>query len=300
MFNTDYDINQVDPNIGYTYKEQTNAVIDNPFYNILTVEKFPGPLRYQQQVGVTDLARPYPQYGSILVADGQPGGSMKYQALQMKLTKAYSQGLSLLAGYSYHLESDQTFYDDIANYKRAFSWFDPTGRNTYRHRLTVAASWDLPIGRGKPLMTGASRLVDSIVGGWKFSPTMSWNSGTLLGFGGMVWDGNNPNISNATLDHWFNTDAFTRLPDYTPRTNPRYFDGLRGPQFVNWDAQLSKKVNITERVAGKFEVAAFNMFNNLRWDPPSTNVRSSNFGKIINQAYLSYGRRLQLGVRLEF
>ena len=300
VFQTDYDINQVDPNIAYTYKEQTNAVIDNPFYNILTVNKFPGALRYQPQVGVTDLARPYPQYGSILVADGQTGGNMKYQALQLKLTKAYSQGLSLLAGYSYHRETDQRFYDDIATYNRQFTWLNPTGRNSYRHRLTVAASWDLPIGKGQRLMTGASRLVDAIVGGWKFSPTMSWNSGVLLGFGGMIWDGTDPKISNPTLDHWFNTGAFKRLPDFTPRTNPTDFAGLRGPQFVNWDGQLSKKVNITEKVAAKFEVAAFNMFNNLRWDNPSTSVRSSSFGKIINQAYLSYGRRLQLGCRVEF
>jgi hypothetical protein len=300
VFQTDYDINQVDPNIGYTYKEQTNAVIDNPFYNILTVEKFPGQLRYQPQVGVTQLARPYPQYGSINVVDGADGGSMKYQALQLKLTKAYSQGLSLLAGYSYHLEKDQRFYNDIANYKREFSWFDANGRNSFRHRLTVSASWDLPIGKGQRLMSGASRLVDSIVGGWKFSPTMSWNSGILLPFGGMLYDGTDPKVSNPTIDHWFNTDAFTRLPDYTPRTNPTSFAGLRGPQFINWDAQVSKKVNITERVAGKFEVAAFNMFNNLRWDPPNMNVSSSNFGAITNQAYLSYGRRLQLGVRVEF
>jgi hypothetical protein len=59
-------------------------------------------------------------------------------------------------------------------------------------------------------------------------------------------------------------------------------------------------VNITERLGVKFEVAAFNMFNNLRWDPPSTSVRSGSFGAITSQAYLSYGRRLQLGVRVEF
>ncbi len=300
VFQTDYDINQVDPSIGYTYKEQTNAVVDNPFYNILTVEKFPGQLRYQPQVGVTELARPYPQYGSITVVDGAEGGSMRYQALQLKLSKNYSQGLSLLAGYNYHYERDQTFYDDITTYNREFSWFNPRGRNSYRHRLTVAASWDLPIGRGQSLMSGASRLADTIVGGWKFSPVMSWNSGDLLGFGGMLWDGTDPKISNPTTDRWFNTEAFSRLPDFTARTNPTDFSGLRGPQFINFDGSLTKKVNITERVGAKFEVAAFNMFNLLRWDRPSTNVRSSNFGAITNQAYLSYGRRLQLGVRVEF
>ena len=116
----------------------------------------------------------------------------------------------------------------------------------------------------------------------------------------MLWDGTDPKISNPTTDRWFNTEAFSRLPDFTARTNPTDFSGLRGPQFINWDGSLTKKVNITERVGAKFEVAAFNMFNQLRWDRPSTNVSSSNFGAITNQAYLSYGRRLQLGVRVEF
>ncbi len=303
VFDSDYDINQVDPMIGYTYKEQTNAVIDNPFYygnSGLPVEKFPGQLRYQTQVGVTELARPYPQYGSISVVDGQPGGTMKYQALQLKLTKNYSQGLSLLAGYNYHHEKDQTYYDDIANYNRTYSWQNPGGRNSFRHRLTVAAAWDLPFGKGRAVMPNASGFVNAIVGGWRFSPVVAWNSGNLLPFGGMLWDGTDPKISSPTVQQWFNTAPFERLPDYTPRTNPWDFSGLRGPQFFNIDGSLVKQVNITESMAVKFEVAAFNLLNYLNWDDPSTSVTDSNFGTITDKRYLSYGRRLQLGVRFEF
>ncbi len=300
VFQTDYDINQVDPMIGYTYKEQTLAVIDNPFYNILPVEKFPGPLRYQPQVGVTELARPYPQYGDITVVDGFKGGTMKYQALQVKLEKRYSQGLSLLGGYSYNVEKDQRFYNDIDTYNRRYSWVNPNGRNSFRHRITLAGSYDLPFGKGRTFLSGASRLVDSIVGGWRFGGIMVWRSGDLLGFGGMLWDGTDPVISDPQPNKWFNTASFKRLPSYTPRENPRDFPGLTGPGIFNIDGSLVKSINVTEKVAVKLTVEAFNMINNMSWERPSTSVTSGSFGKCTNQAYLTYGRRMQLGARVEF
>jgi hypothetical protein len=59
-------------------------------------------------------------------------------------------------------------------------------------------------------------------------------------------------------------------------------------------------MNISEGVALKFQLDAFNMINNISWDDPSTDVNDANFGRSTDQAYLTYGRRLQLGLRLEF
>jgi hypothetical protein len=296
VFETDYNINQVDPQIAYTYKEQTLAVVDNPFYNILPVEKFPGPLRYQQQVDVTSLAKPYPQYGSIIVVDGAPGGAMKYNAFQLKVTKNYSQGLSLLAGYSYHVEKDEVFYNDIDTYNRHYT---EQNAHNFRHRITIAGTYDLPVGRGKAFLGGASRALDAFIGGWQFSGIMFWRSGNMLGFGGMIWDGTNPVIDNPTPERWFNTDAFQRLPDYTPRTNPMDFPGLMGPGQFNMDGSLTKEVKVTERLKAKFQVDAFNLFNNMSWSDPDTSLGGT-FGQCTDQAYLLFGRRLQLGARLEF
>src|SRR5207249_8371239 len=113
---------------------------------------------------VTSLAKPYPHYGDIFVTDGFKGGAMTYQALQIKLQKSYSHGLSLLAGYSYHVEKDERFFDDIATFQRHYS---SQNAHTYRQRLTGAGTWDLPFGKGRTFLTGAPRIVDAIVGGWK-------------------------------------------------------------------------------------------------------------------------------------
>ncbi len=296
-FETDYNINQVDPNIGYTYKEQTLAVIDNPFYDLLPVEKFPGPLRYQPQVGVTELAKPYPQYGEIIVTDQLPGGAMKYQALQVKLQKSYSKGLTLLIGYSYHVEKDERFFNDIASYNRKFSL---QNAQTYRQRLSGAGTWDIPVGRGRTFLTGAPRALDAIVGGWKVSSVLWWRSGNILGFGGMLWDGKNPKISDPTPQKWFETSGFRRLPDYTPRTNPWSFSDVTGPGVLTVNGSLAKDIQIYERFKIQLKADAFNVLNNMSWGDPVTSVDDSNFGQITNQAGLTFGRRVQLGARLEF
>jgi hypothetical protein len=297
LFETDYNVNQVDPQIRYQYKEATLAVIDNPFFNLLPVEKFPGPLRYQPQVGITELARPYPAYGDIFITDGRQAGSMKYQALQIKVQKTYSQGLTLLAGYSYHVEKDQRFFNDIANYNREFSW---QNANTYRARLTTSGTWDLPVGKGRALLGSPPRIVDALLGGWRLSGVLFWHSGSILGFGSMLWDGSDPIISNPTPQKWFNTAAFQRLPDFTPRTNPWNFSGLTGPGVLNVNASFAKDFRITERYRAQIKADAFNVLNNMSWGNPSMNVNDANFGQITNQADLTFGRRVQLGARFEF
>jgi hypothetical protein len=297
VFETDYNINQVDPRIAYTHKEATLAVVDNPFYDTLPVEKFPGALRYQPQVGVTELARPYPHYGDIEVIDDFEGGALRYQALQIKAQKNYSHGVTLLLGYSYHVEKGQRFYNDIENFDRKFSW---QYGNNYRQRFTLAGSWDLPFGVGQPLLAGANRVVDGIVGGWKLSPVLVWRSGQLLQFGGMVWDGTDPIVSNPTPDRGFDTSGFSRLPDFTPRSNPWSFPGLYGPGHLNMDLGLAKAFRINERIRMQLKMDAFNVLNNMSWGNPNTSVNSSNFGRSTNQANLTYGRRVQLGARIEF
>ena len=121
VFDTTRNLNLVDPNIAYTNKDAVNQQVPNPFYNILPVEKFPGPLRYQQTVSIQSLMKPYPQYGDINVTDGQPGGDMKYQSLQIRLQKNFTYGYSFLFGYNYHYERDERFFNDIATFNQQYT-----------------------------------------------------------------------------------------------------------------------------------------------------------------------------------
>ena len=48
-------LNNIDPRFAYEYKDLVNTRVANPFYQILTPEKFPGALRNQATVAVNDL-----------------------------------------------------------------------------------------------------------------------------------------------------------------------------------------------------------------------------------------------------
>jgi hypothetical protein len=296
VFDTTYNINQVDPRIWYQYKDQTNQTVPNPFYNLLPVEKFPGQLRYRETLSITELMKPYPQYGDLRVIDGVNGGAMRYQALQIKAQRNFRNGFAGMIGYSYHREVDQRFYDDVANYVKQWSWQD-----SYfpRHRFTSSYTWELPFGKGRAFMSAAPRLLDAIAGGWSFSGMLYWRSGNLLNFGGMLANGD-PVISNPTPQKWFDTSVFQRLPDYTQRTNPWFYPGLRGPGEFNLDTSLVKAFHITEKLRAQLRMDAFNALNGLTWSDPSTDVDSSTFGQCTSPLFYTFGRRVQLGFRMEF
>jgi len=291
-----YNVNQVDPRVAYQYKDAINKSVANPFYNYLTIDKFPGALRYQQNVSLTSLMRPYPQYGNLSVIDGIKGGDMRYQSFQLRLNRRFANGYSVLMGYNYAREQDQVFFNDIDTFLKKFTWQE-TDRP--RHRLSAAGTWEIPIGKGRPVLNRLPRVADMLVGGWDLSGLLTWRSGFFVRFGGLDVTGD-PRVDNPTQNGWFNTSAFKQLPSYTPRTNPWQYSGLTNPGLLNLDSSIVKRAPITEKYRLELRVDMFNALNNMTWANPSTNVQSSLFGKSNNQLANTFGRRSQLGLRFEF
>ena len=234
------DLNMVDPRIAYQYKDATNVQVANPFYNVLPVEKFPGPLRSQKTVSATSLMKPYPQYGNINVTEGQPGGDSRYWSIQFKAQKNFSRGYSMLFGYNYHRQTDERFFDSVGQYLQQYSAIPS---DSSRHRLTFAATWEVPVGRGRQYMASAPRMWDAILGGWNITPTGFWRSGRYVRFGALAVNGD-PHVDNPNQTQWFNTKVFSILPAYTARTNPWQYAGLTGPQQFNMDASIVKSFQI--------------------------------------------------------
>ena len=108
-----------------------------------------------------------------------------------------------------------------------------------------------------------------------------------------------PHIDNPTPERWFNTAAFSRLPDYTPRSNPWQYPGMTGPGYLNIDASLVKSFAVTERFRFALRMDSFNVLNNMTW---TTRTRMSTPARLVHQPTLenTYGRRTQLGLRVEF
>jgi hypothetical protein len=287
-------LNLADPNLSYTHKAALDRQVANPFYNYLTPDKFPGTLRYQRTVSVGRLLRPYPQYTDI----GQmltPARRNRYQALQMRVQRPFAKGLSVLWTYNYNREKNEEFFNAIDQYSRKFMFIDS---NNPRHRMNVAGTWDLPVGKGRALLAETHPVINGMFGGWSTSWIVSYNSGAFLRFPQAIVNGD-PKIGNPSRAAYFNTSVFSRPEPFTPRTNPWQYSGVTGPRFANVDATLSKFFPVWgERMRLEFKMEAYNLTNSFMASDPNMSVTSSLFGRSTGQR--NRGREMQYTLRLHF
>src|SRR5262249_46315220 len=152
------------------------AKVANPFYNLLPANLMPGTLRSQATVAVSALLTPYPQYGA-LNQQFTPGAADHYRAFQFSARRAYSRGLTLMMGLNYNHEVGQGYYDDRATFARNLTWIPA---QTSKARLTGAAIYELPFGKGRHFMSSAKPLIDGVFGGWAVSTLFTYNTGLPL------------------------------------------------------------------------------------------------------------------------
>ena len=290
-----YNLNMADPNIAYTYKNATTAVVANPFYNLLPANQMPGQLRTQPTVSTSALLTPYPQYGTLnqLLMSGEGD---HYRSLQFSVKRPYANGVTLTAGYNYNNEITQGYYNDIATYAHNFTWIPDA---TSRHRLTGAAVFELPFGKGRKMMANANRLVEGVLGGWGLTGLFTYNSGIPIRLGAAVVNAD-PALSNPTRNEWFDTSKISVLPSYTIRTNPIQYSDLLGPRYVNLDMSMAKQFKIKERIGFELRFEGYNVDNHLTLAAPVTTITNVNFGRSIAEATGRYGRQVQFSGRFMF
>ncbi|MEX2264416.1 MAG: carboxypeptidase-like regulatory domain-containing protein [Bryobacteraceae bacterium] len=286
--------NMVDPNLVYTHKGVVDQQVANPFFNYLTPEQFPGQLRNQPRVTRRSLLSTYPQYGG-LTQTNTGGFENRYHAFQLKVQRAVSDGMMVHLAYNYNQERNSNFFNDIDQFANHATWLDS---NNPRHRIAAASTYDLPFGKGRRWLANANKLVNGVLGGWSTSGLLFYDSGNFLRFGAMQAADGDPRISAPTREKWFDTSLFTRLPAYTPRTNPWQYSGVRGPRNWNLDTTLVKMFSVTERVRFELRLEAYNLTNSFVPNNPDMGVTSPNFGRSTNQS--NRGREFQYTGRIHF
>ncbi len=289
-------VNLMEPRLSYTHKALLNQPAANPFFNILTPQKFPGQLRNQRMVSVGSLLVPYPQYGGLTMNNGFPGASTRYQALQLQVQRPFANGFNMLLGYNYNRGRSEELYDDVDTFDRRPTW-QPS--DNPRQKFTLAGIYQLPFGRNRRFMSNANRVADGILGGWAVSGIYQYNSGDFLRFGPLAVSGD-PRIKNPSREARFNASLFARQPPFTRRTNPWQYEGVTGPYFANLDLTLSKEHPITERIRFEIRMEAYNFSNSFMGANPTTDVNSSLFGRVVNQRSGFSGRQLQYSGRLRW
>jgi hypothetical protein len=236
------------------------------------------------------LTRPYPHFTSVSAGAG-PLGNIRYDSLQAKLTKRFSAGFSFLGAYTWMKQLEQTRFlndQDIAPVKE-LSDFD------YGHRLTFSGAYELPFGRGKRFLSGASPMARRLVEGWQLNGIYIAQGGVPLTVGGAQSVGRSARIDNPTPGRWFDTTAFRQLQTLEQVGTSRLPD-VRSAGKNNVDFSVYKNTQLTEVLRLQFRAESFNTFNRPEYSSPSTGFGVANFG-VVNSTN-TFARQLQFGLKL--
>ena len=191
----------------------------SPNYNPLKLTNSDGSVIPGTIIGTL---RQYPNwFNRIISADYDRSGNSIYNALNVGLQKRFSAGLTFLASYSWSksLDDGAPSGNDIfgvtpfqtPNREKSYSEFDMP------HRFRSSFSYELPMGRGKMLLSNAGNIVDRIVSGFNLSGTMTRQSG----YPGVVFLGNSGWFQSPTAGA--GNDGFTIRPNIVagvPLINP--------------------------------------------------------------------------------
>ena len=259
---------------------------------------------------VAQALRPYPQYTGIANL-AQPTGFSNYHALQSRLQRRYTNGLSLL--FSYTLSKTLVHGGGYSNREidaAGSAPLDTRNRDLERrlapfdrkHNAIVSWTYELPFGRGKKFLSGASRAADLIAGGWQLNGIHTLRTGApvFIGGGGAIPlfnGGNRPNILNTNFDTGVSGSdydpgdpALQRKLDINAWAQPAAFTfGNAAPSYnllrtygsVSEDFSIQKNFRLFEKHMLQFRTELFNAFNRVNWGGPAASINApANFGRI--------------------
>ena len=262
--------------------------------------------------GNAQSRRPFPQFGNVLKVTPMWGNS-SYHGVNFKFEKRFSDGINLLANYTFSKFIDdvpsgqeigatpgmQNYYDRQA--EKALSG------NDVRNRFAFSSVYEIPFGKGRKHLTDGPVAV--ALGGWNIGVIVTLQQGspyglttqtnTLNAFSGAqrVNVLREPALprDQSTVQRWFDTDAVAAPPQFTFGSANRAL--LTGPGLSNLNLSLLKNFKFAETWNLQFRLEAFNALNHTNFEEPGGALGSPNFGVITaSQA----ARSMQLGLKLTF
>jgi len=322
-------INQLEPQYASLGVAALSASVKNPFFT-------PGGngILGSQTVTRAQLLRPFPAFGDInLLYSDQ--NKAKYDSMAFRMQKRMSQGLNLLAQFTWARAFDRSSggVGNDANgnqagpqnvYDLASEWSPSNFIAPFRFSTTI--SYELPFGKGKALLGSVNRLADLAVGGWSINLTNQTQSGFYLNIlaanndnSVMFTASERPNATGQTPatsgsvgsrvnSGWLNPAAFSQPTALTFGNTSRTMNVL-GPGLYNWDASVFKTFSVTEKFKAQFRGEILNATNtpffrapNTSWPLPTKdskgNLTYGTFGIVNNQG--NFNRMVQLGLRVYF
>jgi hypothetical protein len=257
--------------------------------------------------------------------------SSSYNALQATYEHQISYGLTLLANYTWSKCMSDQHTQASQNQQYRAEWLPGFGISAdyalcdtdATNVVHLSGSWQLPVGRGKTLLSNSNRAVDAVLGGWAVNFIYGYQGGqpftincpvtTAAGFGCFAPVVQGQNIYAGPHNHtqWLNPRAFAQpaVASQIGQTDYSVLGGggqqARGPGFNNLDSSVFKYFNFTETVRLQFRAEAFNTTNTPQFGQPgnlnfnlATATNSNGFSSITTTR--NNPRLIQLALKLFF
>ena len=282
--------------------------LNQPFFNSN------GTVRNVLVNGALTPLLPYPDLGPIEYRENN--GNSMYHGGEVTFEKRFSRGLSFRTAYTYSKSIDESqehlaaggtgsFTQNPANVlgeRRGPSDFD------VRHRFVASYVYEVPFGPGRSYLTAGP--LSYLLGGWRVSGVGNVRSGrpftlkagsnnTIIGgprggglvsaFADCLRDGSLTSSYGQTIDHWFDTSAYS-VPTAPNPTKNNAVEGrlgncgrntLRGPGYAVFDLGLGRTFDyFGENRHLEFRWEMFNMFNTTQFGLPQNDISNSAAGRI--------------------
>jgi hypothetical protein len=266
--------------------------------------------------------RPFlPQYYAGITRITNSGFS-NYNSMQITARKRFSAGYTMQLAYTLakSLDSGSVADADGGTAQDPANPIVPEyARSDFyqKHLLRVNGVWDLP----KFEKLGLAKYA---VGGWMVSGIVSYSSGTPFSMNtgsAAPWLGGGRDIGSLRLnltstnpcagcgsrDSWARTGYFNTAAYGSPLLAPYTYgtfgnsgrNSLVGPSSFNTDMSAAKNFPFLPRENSRIQLRAdaFNLFNRVPFNNPTTSLASSVFGKITSAGN---ARQIQVALRFEF
>ena len=233
----------------------------------------------------------------------QPYGQSRYDGLQTQVTRSYSNGLQLLAAYTWSHAFDNSTADVFSTLltprrpqnSQNFAADMSTSALDRRQRLSLETIYNVPFFKGS-----SSWMAKNLLGNWELAPEWQLQSPefytpqsgidsnlngdaapdrTIINPNGTPGTGSAvtaiKNAAGDTVGYFANNPnaQYIQAGSGALATAPR--NTLATPRTNNWDMTVVKRFNTTERTSLELQAQAFNIFNHSQFLPGSVNTVNS-------------------------
>ena len=271
-----------------------------------------------QTTTIRQLLRPFPNFGDINTTVND--GSTVYHSGQLSLDKRFSKGWGLQLAYTKSRWVEATEYLNAGDEK---PFRQPSPQDS-PNRFSMSAFYELPFGKGQPLLSNINKWANAIVGGWQIQGTYVYQSGFPVRFANdAFYNGGKIAVDSPKVEKWFNASAFTSVVGGNPtcgafatanancatptdhlRTLPFFFSDVRSDPINNADLGLRKDIQLRENMKIQLRMEFINAFNHPLLNTGTASIivspGSATFGTVVASNQQNYARRAQLMAKFIF